>query len=72
MTRAEIIQLLKDKGFKREQIELAKGGIYVKAEKRVPMYEFDYNEFFFKALDERVPSSKVHFLDPWTFSIECE
>jgi hypothetical protein len=72
MKKQEIIQLLKSKGFSDKQIIEKRGGVEVVAEKRVPMFEFDYNEFVFKTLDGRVAQNKIHFLDNWTFTIECE
>ena len=69
MTKAEILTLLNQKGYK---VTEKLGGIEVVAEKRTPMYEFDYTEFVYKVLEGRVGTKKIHFLDPWTFTIECE
>lgn len=71
MTKLEIINLLLAKGY--DNIDASKrGGIEVQAARRIPIYEFDYHNFVFRILEGKVDKSKIHFLDPWTFSIECE
>ena len=72
MKKNEVLQVLRKHGFQDKHIEHKLGGILVNAEKRIPIYEFDYNEFVFRTLEGKVDESKIHFLDNWTFSIECE
>jgi hypothetical protein len=72
MNKEQIIQLLKSKGYLHKNIVSKLGGIEVLAERRVPLYEFDYTEFVFKTLEGKVPEKKIHMLDPWTFTIECD
>jgi len=70
MNKHEITEVLKRHGFTDRQIVGKNGGIEVLAAKRISLYEFDYDEFvgmFGGALDK----SKVHFIDSWTFAIEC-
>lgn len=70
MNKEEVIRVLKSKGFTDKQIISKLGGVEVVAEKRVPVFEFDYNEFV-GMFDGNLDKRKVHFLDPWTFTIEC-
>ena len=70
MSKEEIIQLLKERGFHDDQIISKFGGIEVIAEKRVPAFEFDYYEFL-RMFDGKLDEEKVHMLDPWTFTVEC-
>lgn len=72
MTKQEILNMLHNKGYKGNQIVVKNGGIEVLAEKRVPMYEFDYTEFVYKTLGGKVETKYIHMLDQWTFTIECE
>lgn len=74
ISKAEIKKLLK--GFYLNpstwQVTEKLGGIQVDAIRRTPMWEFDYQEFVFKTLEGKVPEAKIHMLDSWTFTIECE
>lgn len=72
MSKSDIISLLLAKGFSKKQIVEKRGGIEIVAEKRTPVFEFDYNEFVFDVLNNLIPTNKIHFLDPWTMTIECE
>lgn len=71
MTKQEIIKVLKANGFTDKQITEKYGGIEVVAEKRVQMFEFDYREFV-EMFKGDVNKKYIHFLDNWTFMIECE
>jgi len=48
------------------------GGIEICAQRRTPMYEFDYWTFLRKFREGEIDTNKLHMLDPWTFTIECE
>lgn len=71
MNKQEIIELLKSKGYTSKQIIEKRGGIEIVAEKRVPIYEFDSRDFFVM-FEGKVDMKKIHMLDPWTVTIECE
>lgn len=74
MSKTEVVALLQRKGYGGGDFKITPkdGGVQVEATKRIPNNEFDYNEFVYEVLEGKVAKDKVHFLDNWTFTIECE
>lgn len=69
LSKSDIIYILEKNGY-RVQAKL--GGVEVTAEKRTPMFEFDYWEFIRQFPTDQIDTKKIHMLDGWTFTIECE
>lgn len=69
MSKQEIIKTLKESGY--ENITEKRGGIEVSAKYRNQVYEFDYHEFI-NIFGGKIDKSKIHMIDQWTFTIECE
>ena len=71
MKKDEVRMDLEVKGYTNGyKITNKKGGLQLEVIKRIPMYEFDLRDFLlsFPQFDK----NKIHHLDPWTITIECE
>jgi len=72
MSKTKIYDILKRNGFSDKQIAYKSGGVEVTAKYRNQVYEFDYEDFLKMFRDEAsFDESKFHWLDQWTFTIEC-